>query len=81
MAEKPPVIRVPRTSRGSYQPHRPLSKNKLLQGQVKRFREIEKHFDPEHQSAIAPGTIETEGQAAAYIRHVTRKRHMLADKA
>jgi len=73
--QKPPVIRVPRPARSSYQPHRPLAKNVLLQNQVKHFRELEKHLAPEHQSGIAHESIQTEGQAAEYIRHVTEKIH------
>jgi hypothetical protein len=73
--EDPPVIRVPKTARSSYQPHRPLHKNALLQNQVKHFREIEKDLPPEHQSGIPIESIETEGHAAEYIRHITGKLH------
>ena len=50
---KPPVIRVPKPSRSSYQPHRLLSKNTLLLNQVKHFKALEKDFPPEHQTGIA----------------------------
>lgn len=79
--KKPPVIRVPKANRDSYQPHRPLHKNVLLQNQVKHFREIEKDLPPEHQSDRSIEFIQTEGQAAEYIRHVTNKLHRLSGKS
>jgi hypothetical protein len=74
MAE-PPVIRVPRPARSSYQPHRPLGKNALLQNQVKHFHELEKRLPPEQQTGIPLESIETEGHAAEYIRRMTEKLH------
>ena len=79
--EEPPVIRVPRTARSSYQPHRPLHKNVLLQNQVKHFREIEKGLPPEDQTGTPIESIQTEGQAAEYIRHITGKLHRLPEGA
>jgi hypothetical protein len=78
---QPPVIRVPKPARSSYQPHRPLSKNPLILSQVKHFRELEKDLPLERQSGlferlIAQGEAAeraTEGQAAEYIRHVTKQ--------
>ncbi len=73
---QPPVIRVPKPARSSYQPHRPLSKNTLILNQVKHFRELEKDLPREHQSGLFESLIAegaTEGQAAEYIRHVTKK--------
>jgi hypothetical protein len=72
MAEHP-VIRVPKPARSSYQPHRPLSKNTLLQNQVKHFRELEKDLPLEHQTGIPLESIETEGRAAEYIRRMTER--------
>ena len=74
MAE-PPVIRVPKPARSSYQPHRLLGKNKLLQNQVKHFHELEKRLPPEQQTGIALESIQTEGHAAEYIRRMTEKLH------
>jgi len=68
---QPPVIRVPKPARSSYQPHRSLSKNSLLQSQVKHFRELEKDFPAEQQTGIPIDSITTEGQAAEYIRRMT----------
>ncbi len=81
MEQKPPVIRVPKPQRTSYQPHRPLSKNTLLLNQVKHFRHIEKDLPPEHQTGIEADKIETEGQAAEYIRRITEKIHRHPGKA
>ena len=79
--EKPPVIRVPREARSSYQPHRPLSKNTLLESHVKHFRELEKGLPPEHQTGIPFDSIRTEGQAAEYIRRMTERLHRPPAKA
>jgi hypothetical protein len=73
---QPPVIRVPKPARSSYQPHRQLSKNTLILNQVKHFRELEKDLPLEDQSGLFEPLIgegATEGQAAEYIRHVTKK--------
>ncbi len=78
---KPPVIRVPKPARSSYQPHRLLSKNTLLQNQVKHFKELEKDFPPEHRTGISHESIQTEGQAAEYIRRMTGKLHKPPAKA
>lgn len=78
---QPPVIRVPRAPRSSYQPHRLLSKNTLLQNHVKHFRELEKDLLPEHQTGIPFDSIETEGQAAEYIRRMTERLHRPPAKA
>jgi hypothetical protein len=72
---QPPVIRVPKPSRSSYQPNRPLSKNSLLQNHVKHFRELEKDLPPDQQTGIPLDSITTEGQAAEYIRRMTMKLH------
>jgi hypothetical protein len=73
---QPPVIRVPKPAHSSYQPHRPLSKNTLILNQVKHFRELEKDLPPKDQSGLFESLLAegaTEGQAAEYIRHVTKK--------
>jgi hypothetical protein len=76
-----PVIRVPKPARSSYQPQRLLSKNTLLENQVKRFRELEKDLPPEHQTSILFDSIHTEGQAAEYIRRMTERLHRPPAKA
>jgi|CZKN01.1.fsa_nt_gi hypothetical protein len=72
---QPPVIRVPKPARSSYQPNRPLSKSSLLQSQVKHFRDLEKDLPPERQTGIPIDSITTEGQAAEYIRRMTVQFH------
>jgi hypothetical protein len=78
--EKPPVVRVPKAARSSYQPHRPLHKNVLLLNQVKHFREIEKDLPAKHQAGTPIESIQTEAQAAEYIRHITKKLHRLSKR-
>ena len=80
MSDRPHVIRVPKPARSSFQPHRPLAKNSLLQNHVKHFREVEKQLPPEDQTGIPMESIETEGQAADYIRRMTEKMHRLPAK-
>jgi hypothetical protein len=77
---QPPIIRVPKTARSSYQPHRPLWKNTLLQNQVRHFLEVEKDLPPEHRTDIVYDSIKTEADAAEYIRRVTEKLHSLGAK-
>jgi hypothetical protein len=77
---QPPVIRVPKTARSSYKPHRLLARNALLASQVKQFKEIEKQLAPADQTGISLESIETEGQAAEYIRRMTKKLHRLPER-
>ena len=69
------VIHVPRASQSSYNPDRPLSKNLLLQEQVKHFSRLEKELAPEQQTGIPFESITTEGEASAYIRKLTAVLH------
>jgi hypothetical protein len=80
MAKDSQVIRVPKPARSSYQPHRPLARNLLLQNHVKQFHEMERQLPPEQQTGIAVHAIETEGQAAEYIRRMTEKLHRPSGK-
>jgi hypothetical protein len=73
-------IRVPKPARGSYNPQRPLAKNTLLQNQVLHFRELEKDLPAEHRSGIHIDSITTEGQAAEYIKRMTRRLHRIPGK-
>jgi hypothetical protein len=75
--EKPPVIRVPKAARKSYQPDRPIYKNSLLQNQVKHFGELEKDLPAKHQTGTPVESIQTEAQAAEYIGHITKKMRRL----
>jgi hypothetical protein len=75
MADKPDVIRVPKTARSSFNPNRPLAKNSLLQTQVLHFLHVEEQLPPEERTGIDAASIQTEGQAAEYIRRMTHKLH------
>jgi hypothetical protein len=80
MEEPSNRIRVPKPSRSSFNPERPLHKNTLLQDQVKHFRELEKQLAPEHHSGIDHEAIRTEGEAAEYIRRLTARVHQPSAK-
>ncbi|HTQ54820.1 MAG TPA: hypothetical protein VMI94_10190 [Bryobacteraceae bacterium] len=72
------VVRVPKTRRSSFDPNRPLTKNVLLQTQVKHFRHVEEKLPLAEQTGIDIARLATEGQAADYIRRVTQKLHARA---
>lgn len=72
---KQKVIRAAKPARRAFNPERPLSKNQLLQAQVKHFREAESRLPPEQQTGVDPESIRTEGQASEYIRKVTAVLH------
>jgi hypothetical protein len=71
MATPANIIPVPKPSRAAYNPNRPLSRNTLVQAQVKHFAEAEKHLPPELQTGMDIASITTEGEASVYIRKVT----------
>lgn len=75
MAEPSNTIRVPKPSPRSFNMERPLAKNSLLLNQVKHFLEVEKMLPPEKRTGTDPNSITTEGQAAEYIRKMTRILH------
>ncbi len=81
MATPSNVILVPKPSRSSYNPHRPLEKNTLLKHQVRHFRRLEEKMPPEQQTGIPFNTIKTEGQAADYVRKMTAILHPQVFKA
>jgi hypothetical protein len=69
------IVHVPKPSPASFNPDRPLRKNSLLESQVRHCREIEEKLPPQKLAAKKFQTIETEGQAAEYIKHVTLRLH------
>ena len=78
MDEPSNIIRVPKPSPASFNPDRPLdplNKHSLLASQVRHCREIEEKLPPQKGAAKKFQTIQTEGQAAEYIRHVTLRLH------
>ena len=78
---KPQLIRVPKPARSSYQPHRPLANNGLLQNQLKHFRVLEEELPPELRTGIHHDSIQTEGELAEYIRRMTERLHRPHGKA
>jgi len=60
-------------------PARPVGS--LLLAQVKHLREAEKSLPPRYHSGIFSHTIQTEGEAARYVRAVTEAIHSAHDDA
>lgn len=81
MATTGNIIHVPKPSRDAYKPHRPLSRNALVQAQVKHFEEADKHLPPELQTGVDIASVTTEGEASAYIRKVTEAIHKSGGRA
>lgn len=73
-------ILVPQVPASSYNPDRPLVKNTLLHSQVRHFRAVEK-ARPALQSGVDFESIQTERQAAEYIRKMTALLHPRVLKA
>ena len=69
------IVHVPKPAKASFNPDRPLHKNSLLASQVRHCREIERKLPSQKRAAKKFENVETEGQAAAYIRHVTLRLH------
>jgi len=72
-----PII-VPR-AKSVRDPERPVSG--LLLAQVKHLREAEKSLPPRYHSGIFSHAIQTEGEAAEYVRAVTEAIHAAHDDA
>jgi hypothetical protein len=72
-----PII-VPRP-KSVRDPDRPVSS--LLLAQVKHLREAEKSLPPRYHSGIFSHAIQTEGDAAEYVRAVTEAIHRAHDEA
>jgi hypothetical protein len=75
MATTGNIIPVPKPSRSAYRPDRPLSRNALVQAQVKHFAEAEINLPVELQTGVEIASITTEGEASVYIRRVTEAIH------
>jgi hypothetical protein len=65
--------------KGVRDPDRPVSS--LLLAQVKHLCEAEKSLPPKYQSEIFTHAIQTEGEAARYVRAVTENIHRAHDDA
>ena len=67
------VVEVPKPADGSHNKHRALPR--LLSTQLVQFRELEMSLPEQHRTGIDVGSLETEGQAAEYIKAMTAKLH------
>jgi hypothetical protein len=74
MAKHNYVVKVPAPNPKSYNPERPITA--LVQNQLFHLSVAERHLGPRHQSGIDVYSIKTEGKAAEYIQHVTKKLHL-----
>jgi hypothetical protein len=81
MATQSNVIRVPKPSKASFNPHRLLAKNLLLVNQVNHFHKLEMQLPPEKRTGVDFASIQTEGQAGEYIRKMTMILHPQAAKS
>jgi len=71
------IIPVPKPNRSAYNPNRPLRSNALVAAQVQHFAEADKNLPAEFQTGVEAATIQTEGEAATYIRKVTEAIHRI----
>jgi hypothetical protein len=67
------LIHVPRPPKSAYDPDRPVSS--LLKSQVEHLREAESQLPLRYRSDVYVKAIKTEGEAARYIRDVTKAIH------
>lgn len=73
------LIHVPRPPESAYDPDRPMSS--LLKSQVEHLREAESKLPLKYRSEIYVRAIQTEGEAARYIRDVTEAIHAAHEDA
>jgi len=81
MADPSNIVRVPKPARTAYNPKRPLAGNTLLKSQVEHLNKLELALPPPQRTGIDPASIQTEGQAAAYIRKITAILHPQAARS
>jgi hypothetical protein len=74
-SDLPIMVQVPKPADGSYDRNRPLSKNTLLQHQVRHFQLLEQTLPRHHRSGHDHQSIVTEGDAAEYLRKMTTLLH------
>jgi hypothetical protein len=68
------VVVVPKPSKAAYNPDRTLDRRSLLLNQVRQFRHLEQSL-PAAERLGLDGPVETEGQAAEYLRKMTELMH------
>jgi hypothetical protein len=74
-----PVIPVPKPSKKAMNPNRPA--NALLLSQVSHLQHAERRLPLKYRTEIYTHAIQTEGEAARYIREVTKAIHQAHDDA
>jgi len=67
------IIHVPKPSKQAMNPHRPVSG--LLLAQIQHLQHAERRLPLAYRSKIYTHAIQTEGEAARYIRQVTDAIH------
>ena len=75
MADSGNHVRVPKPSPASFNKDRPISKNTLLENQVKHFRKLELSLLRQLRTGIRFKDVHTEADAAEYIRRMTALLH------
>jgi len=73
------LIKVPRPRRDAMDPERPV--NALLQAQIEHLQHAERRIPLRYRSEIYTHAIRTEGEAAAYIKHLTEAIHQAHEDA
>jgi hypothetical protein len=68
------LIHVPRPRQSALDPDRPI--NALLKAQIEQLHEDEKTLQARCQTGIRVDAIQTEGEAAHYVRAVTEAIHI-----
>jgi len=68
------IIHVPKPSKKAMNPHRPVSG--LLLAQIQHLQHAERRLPLAYRSKIYTHAIQTEGEAARYIREVTEAIHL-----
>jgi hypothetical protein len=71
MAPQTNRVRVPKSPAGTFNRNRPIAKNSLLANQVKHLHELEVTLRKQLETGIQFEDVQTEGDAAEYIRRVT----------
>ena len=77
-----PIIKVPRPPKSAHDPGRPLTS--LLKSQIEHLHEAERRLPLRYRTETYINAIETEGEAASYVRDVTEaihKAHADAERA
>ncbi len=81
MATPSNIVRIPKPSKDSFNPNRPLAGNTLLLNQLKHIHKRELEFPPEQRTGVDFASIKTEGQAADYIRRLASVLHPQVKKS